>query len=151
MFLCAQHGTQLATVALFPHLAHTTTSPLSSGRPPESPNCWTDFSILLVGKDEIPNRLLPKFQMVHISPHKPCRGMEEEFSRPLPSFLANAATVGHPVTQVNVTHMGCTVFDDLGFHSFPIFLEATSLLCTVLPTHSPYIPPTLNTVADVQG
>jgi hypothetical protein len=47
--------------------------------------------------------------------------------------------------------MGCTVFDDLGFHSFPIFLEATSLLCTVLPTHSPYIPPTLNTVADVQG
>jgi predicted TIM-barrel fold metal-dependent hydrolase len=38
--------------------------------------------------------------------------MEEEFFCPFRGFIATAVAVHHPMTQVNITHMGCTVFDD---------------------------------------
>jgi hypothetical protein len=46
--------------------------------------------------------------------------------RPFPGVLADAVAVRHPTTQVNVTHMGCIVFDDQTLHSFLTFLKLPS-------------------------
>jgi hypothetical protein len=74
--------------------------------------------------------------------------MEEEFFfHQFPGFLANAAVVCHPITQVNITHTGCIVFNDQRLHSFPTFPEVTFRrwnvnitkainFSFVLPTHS---------------
>jgi hypothetical protein len=32
--------------------------------------------------------------------------------RPFQDFIATAVAVHHPITQVNITHMGCIAFDD---------------------------------------
>jgi hypothetical protein len=50
----------------------------------------------------------------------------EEFFRPFPGVLPSAVAVRNPITQVNVTSMGCAVFDDQRLHSFPTFLKSPS-------------------------
>jgi hypothetical protein len=44
---------------------------------------------------------------------------------PFPGFLANAIAVCHPITQVNINHVGCIVIDNQRLHSFPAFPEVT--------------------------
>jgi hypothetical protein len=67
---------------------------------------------------------------------------------PFQGFVANAVTFRHPITQINVTNMGCVNFDDQRLHSLPIFLEVTFFRWNVHlkkvinfslapPTHSP--------------
>jgi hypothetical protein len=107
-----------------------------------------DFSILFMGENNrSPNQMLPKF-------HKTCTECmnsewlgptNEDFFHSFPGFLANAVAVRHPITQVNITHTGCILFND---HRFPAFLEVTFCRCNVhiredinfsfvLPTQSP--------------
>jgi predicted TIM-barrel fold metal-dependent hydrolase len=49
--------------------------------------------------------------------------MEQEFFSSFPGSLANAVAVHHPNTQVNITHIGCLVFDEQKLSSFPTCLE----------------------------
>jgi hypothetical protein len=51
--------------------------------------------------------------------------MGEMAFSPFPGHLADAVAVCHSVTQINVTHMGFTIFNDHRLHSFPNFLEVT--------------------------
>jgi hypothetical protein len=48
--------------------------------------------------------------------------MEEEFASPCPSSFAYNVAVGHPVTLINIIHMGVTLFIGQWLYSFEVSL-----------------------------
>jgi hypothetical protein len=58
--------------------------------------------------------------------------MEEEFFHTFLGFLVNTAVVRHPITQGNVPHTGCIVFNDERLHGFPTFSLDLSFQYTTL-------------------
>jgi hypothetical protein len=81
-----------------------------------------DFSILFAGENMTSIQLLPKFQIGHMSSIKLAENVQfqndqvhqmvEEFFHPVACFVAIAVAVCHPITQVNIAHIGCIVFND---------------------------------------